>query len=417
MRALIVGFALAVTSAEANAQSLMQRITAGGNGTVKMRYASRPFVCGADRFIRMGNSIYLGDGNNLTIVTGRFSSQQQCENGPAETRVQVESGRIVRVKSAVASSVGSADRDLGVVATADVAKLFLDMLGREDTYDDDRVFLALMLADSVKLWPELIKLARNTSLAEQRRSKALSWAGWEGDVAAREPLAGFLRDASLPPKMRQGAAAGLAFLDDPAATRILTDFVRGSGDPDLRSKIVHIVNDRGDAITTWRAMAADASVDEEVRGAIFLVLAHTEEPQDGRLLRSLLPSLQSKKLKDRLMLSVSQRDEPESGKWLLEVGQSTKYDYETRKKALFWAGQSEAPIRDVIAVYDRIEDRQLKEHMIFVIEQRKESEATDKLISIARNDPDKENRKKAMFWLGQRKHDARAAAFIKEVLQ
>ena len=416
MRALVVGLVVALTPAIAGAQTLMQRILAGGNGTVKMRYASRPNVCGGDRFVRMGESIYISGGSNFTFVTGRLSTHEPCSRGPAETRVEVYGGRIVNVKSAVASSAGSADRDLGVVSTAKVTKLFLDMLARPDTHDDERVFVALMLADSSKVWPELVRMARNPAVPEQRRGKGLMWAGFDGDVAAREPLAGFLRDASLSARIRQGAASGLAHLDDAAATRILTDFVRAPGDPDFRAKIVHIVHDRGDATATWREMAADARVDEAVRGAIFLVLSGTDDPKDGRLLRSLLPSLTTKKLRDRLMLAVSQRDEPESGAWLLSIGQSTTEDYETRKKALFWAGQSEASVKDVIAVYDRIEDPRLKEYMIFVIEQRKEPEATDKLIAIARSDPNREYRKKAMFWLAQRK-DARAAAFLKEVLQ
>ena len=416
MKALIVGLSFAIAPSVVFGQSLMQRVTAGGDGTVRIRYASRPDICGGNRYIRLGENVYMAGNRGLSIMTGHFQTDDPCNRGMAETRLEVMKGRVVDVKSAVASSAGTADRDLGIVGTADVTKMFLDLLSRPDADRDERLFLALILADSATIWPDLVRLAKNTALSDERRGRALRWAGLDGEADAREPLAVFLRDATLPRKIRQGAASGLAQIDDPATTRLLTEFVRAPGDSRLRAGIVHMVNDRGGAMSVWRTMAADASIDEEVRGAIFLVLSNTDNPQDGRLLRSLLPSVQTKKLRGRLLHAVSERDDAESGKWLLEVGISSEHDYETRKQALFWAGQSETPVKDVVAAYDRLDDRRLKEYMIFVIQDREESEATDKLISIARSDPDKENRKKAMFWLGESK-DPRAASFIREVLQ
>jgi HEAT repeat protein len=54
----------------------------------------------------------------------------------------------------------------------------------------------------------------------------------------------------------------------------------------------------------------------------------------------------------------------------------------------------------------------VKEHAIFVLSQRDESEATDALMRIVRDDPDAAMRKRALFWLGQ-KDDPRVASFIK----
>jgi hypothetical protein len=53
--------------------------------------------------------------------------------------------------------------------------------------------------------------------------------------------------------------------------------------------------------------------------------------------------------------------------------------------------------------------------MIFVLSQRRDREALDKLMSIARNDPDREMRRKAMFWLGQSK-DPRVNAFLADII-
>jgi hypothetical protein len=88
---------------------------------------------------------------------------------------------------------------------------------------------------------------------------------------------------------------------------------------------------------------------------------------------------------------------------------------ETRKQALFWFGQGNAPTKDLVRLYDSLDARSLREHFTFVVSQRRDDEAVDKLIDIARTDRDSQIRKQAMFWLGQTKHP-RAIKFFHDVL-
>jgi hypothetical protein len=88
---------------------------------------------------------------------------------------------------------------------------------------------------------------------------------------------------------------------------------------------------------------------------------------------------------------------------------------ETRKQALFWFGQGDAPTKDLVRMYDSLDARSLREHFTFVVSQRRDDEAVDKLIDIARADRDPQIRKQAMFWLGQNK-DPRAIKFFHDVL-
>ena len=78
---------------------------------------------------------------------------------------------------------------------------------------------------------------------------------------------------------------------------------------------------------------------------------------------------------------------------------------ELRKNALFWAGQGKASITELV-----------REQLVFVYSQRKEREAVDKLMDIARRDPNPELRKKALFWIGQSK-DPRVTQLIQEILE
>jgi hypothetical protein len=70
---------------------------------------------------------------------------------------------------------------------------------------------------------------------------------------------------------------------------------------------------------------------------------------------------------------------------------------------------------DLVALYDRVQNREIKEHLIFVFSQRREGPAVDKLFAIARSEPDRELRKKAIFWIGQSR-DPRAAQFLQELI-
>ena len=88
---------------------------------------------------------------------------------------------------------------------------------------------------------------------------------------------------------------------------------------------------------------------------------------------------------------------------------------EARRQALFWFGQADGSTRDLVALYDALKPRTLREHFTFVLSQRHDDLAVGKLIDIARNDSDRQVRKQAMFWLGQ-SSDPKAVKFFKDVL-
>ena len=117
-----------------------------------------------------------------------------------------------------------------------------------------------------------------------------------------------------------------------------------------------------------------------------------------------------------MLFSVSQAGGQENARWLLGIAKDGTQPIELRKKALFWAGQSDASIADLTAMYAATPGREMREQLVFVYSQRDEPAAVDKLIAIARSDPDTELRKKALFWLGQ-SDDPRAAKALQDVIE
>ena len=118
----------------------------------------------------------------------------------------------------------------------------------------------------------------------------------------------------------------------------------------------------------------------------------------------------------KILFSVSQMGGSENSKWLIGVARDRTQPIEIRKQALFWAGQGGAPLADLASLYNTMDDREMKEQLIFVYSQREEPAAVDKLLDISKRDPDPELRKKALFWLGQ-SDDPRAAKALQDIIE
>jgi len=112
---------------------------------------------------------------------------------------------------------------------------------------------------------------------------------------------------------------------------------------------------------------------------------------------------------------VSQGDDAEGPRWLLDRARDERQPLEVRRKAVFWAGQGHAPVADIVSLYRSVQEPRLREHVIFVLSQRDEESAVDALMNIARNDESRTMRSKALFWLAQ-KNDPRVTKMIADIV-
>src|SRR3954453_24257876 len=101
--------------------------------------------------------------------------------------------------------------------------------------------------------------------------------------------------------------------------------------------------------------------------------------------------------------------------WLMEVAANPKHSVEARKKAIFGAGQAGVTTAELVALYPRLTDRELKGQLIWVLSEQRDPAAVDRLMEIAKRDPDPEMRKKAIFWLGQSR-DPRVRQFLLDII-
>jgi HEAT repeat protein len=218
-------------------------------------------------------------------------------------------------------------------------------------------------------------------------------------------------------EVRQQAVFWLSQVGSERAVSALDSILHSSTDEELQSKAIfalsQIHSPRAGQILRDFALQSGASDDARQQAIFWLGQQHSAE--NAAFLRDLYARVTSDDLKEKVIFSLSQMGGAENARWLLDLATNEREPVEMRKKALFWAGQTGAELRDLTAIYDRTTNMEIKEQLIFVYSQRRESDAVDKLIDIAKNDPNRELRKKAVFWLGQSR-DPRARQALLDII-
>jgi HEAT repeat protein len=246
----------------------------------------------------------------------------------------------------------------------------------------------------------------------------LYWLGGVAPAEAATPLATLARSGSESRSFREAALMALGQMRDGVGVPALIEMTKRDADDHwLRERAIFWLGNAGDdrGRATVRTLAASDTLARDLRGQAIFALGFLDHDGDnGPFLRGLYTRLDDPQLKDKVIQAVAQLDETDDQRWLVQRVLDTNERVDLRKQALFWRGQKQsAPLGDLLAIYPRLDSRDLKDHYVFVLSQRRESEAVDRLIDLAKNDPDREIRAKATFWLGQSR-DPRAAKYLED---
>ena len=222
-------------------------------------------------------------------------------------------------------------------------------------------------------------------------------------------------------EVRSQAVFWLSQVPSDRAVNMLDSILRTSTDEEIQKKAVFALSQQQNprAGEILRAYVERPGVSTEVRADIIFQLGQRRGTENAAFLRGLYARLTDEDLKEKVIFSLSQQGGDENARWLMDIALNEREPIEMRKKALFWVGQSgntsAASITALVGLYDRMQNTEMKETLIFVYSQRHEPEALDKLIDIVRHEQNKELRKKALFWVGQ-SHDPRAARLLEEII-
>jgi HEAT repeat protein len=277
---------------------------------------------------------------------------------------------------------------------------------------------ALQQMDEVRARPVLRRvLARRDTASVCLRRKAVFLVAQQRADGTEDILLESVRTDPDPEVQRQ-AVFWLSQVGTDRAVNALDSILRFSKDPDIQDKAVFALSQHGSprAQQALRVYAERAEVPEPAREKAIFWLGQSSSTENATFLRSLYGRLKSEDLKKKVVFSLSQMGGLENGKWLLGVARDPSQTIEMRKQALFWAGQGGVPIEELTGLYAKVADQAMREQLVFVYSQRDEPAALEKLIDIARRDPNPELRKRALFWLGQ-SEDSRAVQVLQEIIE
>ena len=275
---------------------------------------------------------------------------------------------------------------------------------------------AVLQMDSERALPLLSRvLARRDEGSACLRRKAVFLVAQKAGPQTEEILISTARQ-DPDPEVREQAVFWLSQVSTPRAVAALDSIAQRSTDPGLQEKAVFALSQQSDprAAQALRAIAERKDVPREIRSNAIFWLGQSKSG-GGEYLRGLYTRLDDDELKDKVIFGIAQSGKPEDRRWLLEVAQDPKQSVEVRKKAIFWSGQGGTSAEELGRLYSTLQERELKEQVIFALSQVKGPGAVDQMIEIARKDKDPDMRKKAVFWLGQSK-DPRAAEFLMQLI-
>jgi hypothetical protein len=347
---------------------------------------------------------------------------QQAHFAQAATRGDAEA-LYAQIQGALARQ-GDADAAAWVRAHAESATSATSSTGggcaARDDDDDPRIAAlnALLQMDAENAVPILKKvLARRDACSATLRRKAVFILSQKETPETEDVLLGVARN-DPDEDVREQAVFWLSQVGSERAVSALDSILLNSTSPELQDKAVFALSqiDLPSAGRSLREYAERASAPREAREKAIFWLGQQGDGANAGYLRDLYTKLPDEELKEKVIFAISQIGGEENLKWLMDVAQNEQETIELRKKALFWAGQSdEVPLDRLAGLYDHMQNRDMKEQLIFVYSQRSEGAALDKLIDIAKHETDRELRKKAIFWIGQ-SHDPKAAQYLQEII-
>ncbi|HEX4601959.1 MAG TPA: HEAT repeat domain-containing protein, partial [Gemmatimonadales bacterium] len=216
-RRLVFALALALLAAPAAAQRLAARIAAAPDGRVHFTFAARAGVCGNGRTMISTDCTAGSCGNTFTF--GRNGDEAEvaydCEAGPVRVSLTRRGGSVASLHTYVGGRwvtppASVVVTDLGAVATREAVDYLLDLAAQDGGRAGEQAIFAATIADSVTVWPTLLKLARDEHLPHGTRRQAVFWLGQAAGDAATAGLTGLTDDSSVNRDVKEQAVFALS---------------------------------------------------------------------------------------------------------------------------------------------------------------------------------------------------------------
>jgi len=224
--------------------SLERRIATAPDGVVHLSFAARPGVCGNGR----GSvSMNCDDGNcgNYSVNVGNRDWREveyDCDPGPVRVSLRVSGGKVTSMRTYVGgrwrATTADGVTDLGTVGAREAAAYFIALASKDSGRNAEHAVFPVILADSFTAWPELLRIAKNTSISRRTRRQAVFWLGQAAGEAATRGLTDLVDDRNGDRDVREQAVFALSQRPKDEGVPALIRIARQNPDPELRKKAI-----------------------------------------------------------------------------------------------------------------------------------------------------------------------------------
>jgi TolA-binding protein len=201
------------------------------------------------------------------------------------------------------------------------------------------------------------------------------------------------------------AIIGVAKSDPSQAVRMdaITWLPRLSGDAPFSALEDILRSDTSSRIQRAAVRALNSSDNPKARQAIRALIDRKDAPEnlrveainsfdreratddDARYLRGLYARVETDRLREAVVQSVGRLGGSENDQWIITLARNPNTPDQLRASAVSRLGRmTTVPIADLVKLYDAAETRSMRDQLINVFANRKEQEATDKLVQIVR---------------------------------
>jgi len=220
--------------AAAQGSAVGRRIASAPDGRVRLSYAAVPGVCGNGNSISRGGSRHT-NWNHTESADVEWDAE--CNTGPVRIVADVVRGQVTKLRTYVGGRWrpgGGAITDLGVVSTRDAADFLLSLVaGSPDRVSKEAIFPAT-IADSVVVWPALLRVARDDSRPSETRKQAVFWVGQAAGDAITANLSSLVDEDNVDREIRESAVFALSQQRNGVAVPALIQIARTNRDPKIR---------------------------------------------------------------------------------------------------------------------------------------------------------------------------------------
>jgi hypothetical protein len=226
LAAVVLGLVAPVAAA---AQSLEARVAAAPDGDVRFSFTSRPDV--------IGNSSDADGDDPAGLSDGRWRSA--CDTGPVRVTLRRRDRHLTALRVAVGGhGAAPTGTDLGRVAAPDAVRYLLALTARADGDLGGQAIFAATLADSVTIWPDLLRLARNRAVPEQTRRSAVFWVSQAAEAAATQGLDSLVAEDATDREVREQAVFALSQRPREEGVPVLIRIARSHRDSKIRRRAI-----------------------------------------------------------------------------------------------------------------------------------------------------------------------------------